>query len=145
MPGQLLLAKATMKAKKRRSWMFIGASRVAVFTGLLVAALAMPAVAAEVDSVLAEATLSDQPMVVAASATTQPSLGPVIARESLASEPASQVAVVGTVEPTRSTTNLSSLKRARAARAARAARYSSYGYGNGNGYRSTPLILGVRF
>jgi hypothetical protein len=120
--------------------MFSRGRRTALLAGALVSALAIPAVAADADGVKEEVTLSDQPLVMAASTTTQVNVGPVIARESLAAG-ADEVAVVGGAEQTRSAAGLAAIKRLRAARAARAASYT----GNGNGYRSTPLILGVRF
>lgn len=119
--------------------MFSGTSRTVLLAGLLASALALPALAADIDAVKEEATQSDQPMVMAASVATQPSAGPVVARESLGAD---QVAVEGGAEQTRSAASWAALKRIRAARAARAASYS----GNGNGYRSsTPIMLGVRF
>jgi hypothetical protein len=119
--------------------MLTGSRRTALLTGVLLSALAMPALAADVDTLKEEATQSDQPLVIAASAATQPSAGPVVSRESLDD----QVNVVGGVEQTRSAAGLASVKRLRAARAAKAAGYA----GNGNGYyrSSAPIILGVRF
>lgn len=117
--------------------MLSGSRRAALWTGLLLSAFAMPVLAADVDALKEEATQSDQPMAMAASAATQANAGPVVARESLGPD---QVDVVGSVEQTRAA-GLASIKRLRAARAARAAGYSGNGY-----YRpSTPIILGVRF
>lgn len=119
--------------------MFSRANRTALLAGLLVWALAVPAVAADIDTVREKATQSDQPLVTAASSISQPSVGPVVARESLST---AQVEVVGGAEQSRSAAGVAAVKRMRAARAARATRYSS----NGNGYRSSaPIILGVRF
>lgn len=121
--------------------MFSRANRTALLAGLLVWALAVPAVSADVDTVKAKAIQSDQPLVMGASSISQPSVGPVVARESLSM---AQVEVVGGAEQNRSAAGVTAVKRMRAARAARAAGYSSYG--NGNGYRSSaPIILGVRF
>jgi hypothetical protein len=134
--------------------MFTSNSTTGLFAGVMALVLAMPAVAGEVDLSQAEANAADLPMVMAASTTA----GPVLDRSSLgpmgrpapsqqpvaavaAAPPAApqQVDVQGAVEPTRSISNLQALRKARAARAARV--YSS----NGNGYRGTQLILGVRF
>lgn len=120
--------------------MFTQHSRMALLAGLLGTALSMPVLAADVEAPGAEATISDQPMVVASSPAAQS--GPVVAREFLAPDKGAEVAVVGGSEPTRSATSLSPSKRA--ARAARAANTGSPGYG---GYRSSgpTLILGIRF
>jgi hypothetical protein len=119
--------------------MFTQHSRMALLAGLFGAVLSMPVLAADVEALSAETSISDQPMVVASSPATQP--GPVVARESLDPEKGSEVAVVGGSEPTRSATSLSLSRRA--ARAARAANAGSSGYS----YRSyTPSpILGIRF
>jgi len=122
------------------STMFNRHSRMALLAGLLGAALSVPALAAEVDGQSAQATISDQSPIVAASPAKP---GPVVARETLAPQKTAGVTTVGGSEPTRSATGLSPAAR-RAARAARAASAGSSGYG---GYRSSghPLILGVRF
>ncbi|MGE0848250.1 MAG: hypothetical protein AB7O44_01345 [Hyphomicrobiaceae bacterium] len=119
--------------------MLSGYRRAALLTGVLLSTLAMPALAADVDTLKEEATQSDQPLVMATSAVTQSNAGPVVSRESLDD----QVNVVGGVEQTRSAAGLASVKRLRAARAAKAAGHA----GNGNGYyrSSAPIILGVRF
>ena len=121
--------------------MFTQHSRMALLAGLIGAALSVPALAADVDTLSAEVTLPDQPMVVASSTAAQP--GPAVASQPLAAETGSEVAVVGGAEPTRSFTSLAALKRERA-RAARAAGYYSPSYSS---YRSSgpTLILGVRF
>jgi hypothetical protein len=109
---------------------------MALLAGLLTAALSVPALAADVDALKAQPTASDESQVALASPPVNP--GPMIARESLATETSTKVAVVGVSQPTRSTTNLSPLKRARAASAASPSNYS---------YRpaAPQLILGVRF
>ena len=119
--------------------MFTQHSRMALLAGLLTAALSVPALAADVDVVKAQPTASDESLVALASPPVQP--GPMIARESLATETSTKVAVVGGSQPTRSVTNLSPLKRARAARAASAGTYSNYSYRPAG----PTLILGVRF
>ena len=119
--------------------MFTHHSRLALLAGLLTAALSVPALAADVDAVNAQATASDEPLIALASPPVQP--GPMIARESLATETSTKIAVVGGSQPTRSVTNLPALKRARAARAASAGAYSNYSYRAAG----PTLILGVRF
>jgi hypothetical protein len=116
--------------------MFTQHCRMIRFAGLLTAALSVPALAADVDAVKATATASDESLVALASPPVQP--GPVIARESLATETSTKVAVVGGGQPTRSTTNLSPLTRARAATASV---YSNYSYRPAE----PQLILGIRF
>jgi hypothetical protein len=106
--------------------MFTLHSRMALLAGLLTAALSMPALAVDVDALKAQPTAADELQVALASPPVHP--GPMIARESLATETSTRLASVGGSQPARSTTNLRPLKPARAANAA-----------------APQLILGVRF
>jgi hypothetical protein len=121
--------------------MFTLHSRMALLAGLLAAASPAPALAADVDALNTRPIAAEESIVAFASPSVDP--GPMIARESLATESSTKVAVVGVGQPTRSTTNFSHLKRARAVRAASPSNYRS----RPAEYRTAgpQLILGTRF
>jgi len=108
-------------------------NRAALLAGLLILALSPPALAADVDVANPPPSASDEAQLALLSPTAQ---GPIIARESLATETKASTATVNASQPTRSATNLSQIKRARAANAG-----GSYSHRPS----APPLILGVRF
>jgi len=109
-------------------------NRAALLAGVLLVALSPPALAADVDAASPPPSASDEAQLALLSPMAQQ--GPIIARESLATETKASAATVSASQPTRSASRLSQYKRARAANAG--ASYS---------HRPTapPLILGVRF
>ena len=110
-------------------------NRAALLAGLLILGLSSPALAADVDVAKPPPGASDEAQLALLSPTSQQ--GPIIARESLATETKASTATVNASQPTRSATNhLSQIKRARAANAG-----GSYSHRPS----SPPLILGVRF
>jgi hypothetical protein len=82
--------------------MFAQHSRSALLAGLLTAALFAPAWSADGDAVKPQTPVTEQPVAMAAS----PQAGPVVARESLATEASARATVVvGENQPTRSSGN----------------------------------------
>jgi hypothetical protein len=116
--------------------MFTFHSRMVLLAGLVTAALSVPALAADVDALKAQSTAADESLVALASPPVNP--GPMIARESLATETSAKMAVVGRSKPTRATTISPPIKPVRAASAGSPSNY---------GYRPAgpQLILGTRF
>jgi hypothetical protein len=108
--------------------------RGALLAGVLLVALSPPALAADVDVASPPPGASDEAQLALLSPTAQQ--GPIIARESLATETKASTSILSASQPTRSASNLSQYKRARAASA-----------GGSYAHRPTapPLILGVRF
>jgi hypothetical protein len=98
-------------SRKGRYPMFAQHSRSALLAGLLTAALFGPAWSADGDAAKPEPAGTQQPVAMAASP--PPQSGPVVARESLATEASARAAVVveGESQPTRSYDNLSIGKR----------------------------------
>ena len=90
--------------------MFAQHSRSVVLAGLLTAALFAPAWSADGDAAKPEPAGADLPLAMATSPPVQP--GPVVARESLATEASARATVVeGESQPTRTYGNLSVGKR----------------------------------
>src|SRR5689334_22961330 len=111
--------------------MFAQHSRSALLAGLLIAAAIVPAVSAENDTVKPDAA-ADRPVAMAAS----PQSGPVLARESLATETGAHETIeVGANQPTRGAGNPTTGRRYAATRS---------GYERSSSHRHG-LILGIGY
>jgi hypothetical protein len=114
--------------------MFAQHRRTALLAALLTSAMLAPAWSAEGEA--AKPETAGAPQVVAMSSTTPPEAGPVIARESLATEAsARETVVIGESHPTRGAGSPAPSKRIIGAR-------SSY---SGSGHHRYGLMLGIGY